>query len=133
MCIRDRLSAVNLTIKRSEIRGVMSEGMICSLQELGLEGSSKGIEIIDEDLALKHELWTPASILLQLNDFIYDLAITANRPDGMSVIGIAREISALLESKLNFPVLNHKYNIHLLKEIKLCPEAITSELSLIHI
>jgi len=121
-----KLNAVDLTIKRSEIRGVMSEGMICSLQELGLEDSSEGIEIIDEDLALKHELGTPASNLLQLNDFIYDLAITANRPDGMSVIGIAREISALLESTLNFPELKHKYNIHLLKGNKLCPEAITS-------
>ena len=120
------LNAVNLTIKRSEIRGVLSEGMICSLQELGLEDSSDGIEIIDEELALKHKLGTPGSNLLQLNDFIYDLAITANRPDGMSVIGIAREISALLESKLDFPQLNHKYEINLLKEIQLCPEAITS-------
>ncbi len=121
-----KLNAVDLTIKRSEIRGVMSEGMICSLQELGLEDSSEGIEIIDEDLALKYELGTPASNLLQLNDFIYDLAITANRPDGMSVMGIAREISALLESTLNFPELNHKYKIHLLKGNKLCPEAIRS-------
>ncbi len=122
-----KLSAVNLTIKRSEIRGVISEGMICSLQELGLEDSSEGIEIIDEDFALKHELGTPGANLLQLNDFIYDLAITANRPDGMSVIGIAREISALLESKLNFQEINHKYNIHLLKGIQLCPDAITSD------
>ena len=122
-----KLNAVNLTIKRSEIRGVMSEGMICSLQELGLEDSSEGIAIIDEGLALKHELGTPGSNLLQLNDYIYDLAITANRPDGMSVIGIAREISALLESTLNFPKLNHKYNINLLKEIQLCPEAISSD------
>jgi len=120
------LNAVNLTIKRSEIRGVLSEGMICSLQELGLEDSSDGIEIIDEELALKHKLGTPGSNLLQLNDFIYDLAITANRPDGMSVIGIAREISALLESTLNFPELNHKYNINLLKGFKLCPEDIES-------
>ncbi|WP_320681926.1 phenylalanine--tRNA ligase subunit beta [Prochlorococcus sp. MIT 1314] len=122
-----KLKAVNLTIKRSEIRGVMSEGMICSLQELGLQDSSEGIEIIDEDLAIKYELGTPGAELLQLNDFIYDLAITANRPDGMSVMGIAREISALLESTLNFPELNHKYNIHLLKGNKLCPEAITSD------
>ncbi len=120
------LNAVNLIIRRSEIRGVLSEGMICSLQELGIEDSSDGIEIIDEELALKHKLGTPGSNLLQLNDFIYDLAITANRPDGMSVIGIAREISALLESKLDFPQLNYKYEINLLKEIQLCPEAITS-------
>ena len=72
-------------------------------------------------------LGTPASKLLQLNDFIYDLAITANRPDGMSVIGIAREISALLESKLNFPEINHKYNINLLNGIKHCPEAIKTD------
>jgi len=121
-----KLNAVNLTIRKSEIRGVTSEGMICSLEELGLEDSSEGIAIIDQELALKNELGTPASELLQLNDFIYELAITANRPDGMSVIGIAREISALLESKLNFPKLNHKYNIDLLKDIQLCPEAITS-------
>ena len=106
MCIRDR--------------------MICSLHELGLEDSSEGIEIIDEDLGSNHELGTPGSVLLELNDFIYDLAITANRPDGMSVMGIAREISALLESTLNFPELNHKYNIQLLKGINLCTDAITS-------
>ena len=121
-----KLNAVSLTIKRSEIRGVLSEGMICSLQELGLQESSDGIEIIDEDLALKHDLGTKASKLLELDDYIYDLAITANRPDGMSVIGIAREISALLESKLNFPELNNKYNLNLLNKIKLCSEAITS-------
>ena len=45
-----KLCAVNLTIKRSEIRGVLSEGMICSLQELGLEEYSEGIAIIEEDL-----------------------------------------------------------------------------------
>ena len=121
-----RLNAVNLTIKKSDIRGVTSEGMICSHQELGLEDFSDGIAIINEDLALKHKLGTSASDLLQLNDFIYDLAITANRPDGMSVIGIAREISALLESKLYFPEIYHNYNVHSLKEIQLCPEAIKS-------
>ena len=50
-----KLNAVNLTIKRSEIRGVLSEGMICSLQELGLEESSNGIAIINDDLALKYK------------------------------------------------------------------------------
>ena len=53
----------------------MSEGMICSLQELGQEDSSEGIEIIDEGLALKHKLGTPGSNLLQLNDFIPDFSI----------------------------------------------------------
>ena len=83
----------------------MSEGMICSLEELGIEDTSEGIAIIDEEIASKYKLGTSGALLLDLNDYIYDLAITANRPDGMSVIGIAREISALLETKLNFPEL----------------------------
>ena len=120
------LKFINLSIKRSEIRGVISEGMICSLQELGLEDSSEGIAIIDTDIAAKYKLGDPAAELLELNDFIYDLAITANRPDGMSVIGIAREISALLETKLNSPELNRKYKIQSIGKIDLCSDAITS-------
>ena len=119
------LSAINLTIKKSEIRGVSSEGMICSLEELGIEDTSEGIAIIDEDLALTHKLGTSGAEILNLNDYIYDLAITANRPDGMSVVGIAREISALLETKLNFPDLKNKYKTNVYKNFNLCPEAIT--------
>ena len=119
------LSAINLTIKKSEIRGVSSEGMICSLEELGMEDTSEGIAIIDEDIALNHKLGTSGAELLNLNDYIYDLAITANRPDGMSVVGIAREISALLETKLNFPDLKNKYKTNVYKNFNLCPEAIT--------
>ena len=98
--IGTHLSAINLTIKSSEIRGVSSEGMICSLEELGMEDISEGIAIIDVDIALNHKLGTSGAEILNLNDYIYDLAITANRPDGMSVVGIAREISALLELSL---------------------------------
>ncbi len=123
--IGSHLSAINLTIKKSEIRGVSSEGMICSLEELGIEDSSEGIAIIDEDLALNHKLGTSGAEILNLNDFIYDLAITANRPDGMSVVGIAREISALLETKLNFPELKTNYKTNVYKNFNLCPEAIT--------
>ncbi len=119
------LSAINLTIKKSEIRGVSSEGMICSLEELGIEDTSEGIAIINEAIALNHKLGTSGAELLDLNDYIYDLAITANRPDGMSVVGIAREISALLETKLNFPELKTKYKTNVYKNFNLCPEAIT--------
>ncbi len=121
------LSAIDLIIKRSEIRGVISEGMICSLEELGLEDSSEGIAVVEEDIAIKYELGTAGAILLDLNDYVYDLAITANRPDGMSVLGIAREISALLETKFHFPKLCHHYKINLLEKIDLCSEAITSD------
>ncbi len=120
------LSAINLTIRKNEIRGVFSEGMICSLEELGVEDTSDGIAIINEDIASKHKLGTSGALLLDLNDFIYDLAITANRPDGMSVVGIAREISAILETKLTFPELKTIYKINLNKRFELCPEAITN-------
>ncbi len=119
------LSAINLTIKKSEIRGVMSEGMICSLEELGMEDKSEGIAIINEEIALKHKLGTSGALLLDLNDYIFDLAITANRPDGMSVVGIAREISALLETKLTFPRLKTRYQINVFKNFELCTEAIS--------
>ena len=94
-------------------------------EELGIEDNSEGIAIIDEDIALNHKLGTSGAELLNLNDYIYDLAITANRPDGMSVVGIAREISALLETKLNFPDLKNKYKTNVYKNFNLCPEAIT--------
>ena len=64
--------------------------------------------------------------LLNLNDYIYDLAITANRPDGMSVVGIAREISALLETKLKFPEFKNDYKVNVYKNFNLCPNAITT-------
>ena len=115
--VGSHLSAINLTIKRSEIRGVISEGMICSLEELGIEDNSEGIAIINEEIASKHKLGTSGALLLDLNDYIYDLAITANRPDGMSVVGIAREISALLETKLTFPELKKIYKINILSLI----------------
>ncbi len=124
--IGTHLSAINLTIKKSEIRGISSEGMICSLGELGIEDTSEGIAIIDENIALNHKLGTSGAKLLDLNDYIFDLAITANRPDGMSVVGIAREISALLETKLNFPDLKTNYKVNVFKNFNLCSDAITT-------
>ena len=123
--IGTHLPAINLTIKRTEIRGVLSEGMICSLEELGIEDKSEGIAIINKNLASKYKLGTSGAKILDLEDYIFDLAITANRPDGMSVIGIAREISALLETKLNFPILKNKYKINVDKKFDLCGEAIS--------
>ncbi len=123
--IGTHLSAINLTIKKSEIRGVMSEGMICSLEELGFEDKSDGIAIINGEIASKYKLGISGALLLDLDDYIFDLAITANRPDGMSVIGIAREISALLETKFTLPSLKTKYHINVYKNFDLCDEAIS--------
>ena len=121
------LSSIGLSIKKSQLRGVSSEGMICSLEELGLDSNSEGIEIIDPQKIKHHKLGTEASKILGLNDFIFDLAITANRPDGMSVIGIAREISALLQTKLTLPPEEKIIDLNSFKPDKLCQETISSE------
>ena len=120
-----QLLSIGLSIKKSEIRGVLSEGMICSLEELGLASNSEGIEIIDPLKVKDYELGTEASKILGLKDYIYDLAITANRPDGMSVIGIAREISALLQANLRLPPNDKITSVNNFKPNVLCEETIS--------
>jgi phenylalanyl-tRNA synthetase beta chain len=89
------------TIKVGKIRGVESHGMMCSPQELGLPDSVNGLLILREDAIVGQ----PFSQYLGRsgNDVIYDLEITPNRPDLNSIIGIAREISALTGNPLRFP------------------------------
>jgi len=90
------LPAVKLTIKPAELRGVASSGMICSLSELGLADRSDGIAILDELLAELPPLGSPVASSFGLDDTVLELAITANRPDGLSMLGIAREVAALV-------------------------------------
>jgi phenylalanyl-tRNA synthetase beta chain len=96
------LPAVGLTIKPAELRGVASRGMICSLQELGLAESSSGIAILDELLQEVPPVGTPLTAALGLEDQVLELAITANRPDGLSMRGIAREVAALCAGRTRF-------------------------------
>lgn len=97
------LSAVDLTIQASELRGVTSTGMICSLKELGLADSSDGIAVLDELLEAVPPVGTPVAASLGLDDQVLELAITANRPDGLSMLGIAREVAALTGGRLSLP------------------------------
>jgi phenylalanyl-tRNA synthetase beta chain len=90
------LPAVNLTIKPAQLRGVASEGMICSLQELGLAESSEGIVVLDGRLDPLPPPGAPVAPGFGLDDQVLELAITANRPDGLSMQGIAREVAALV-------------------------------------
>jgi phenylalanyl-tRNA synthetase beta chain len=89
------LPAVGLTIRPAELRGVASSGMICSLAELGLASSSEGIAVLEELLDQVPAVGGPVGPLLGLEDQVLELAITANRPDGLSMQGIAREVAAL--------------------------------------
>ena len=99
------LPAVNLTIKAGELRGVASNGMICSLSELGLENNSDGIAGLDDLVEATLEPGAAAAAVLGLDDTVLDLASTANRPDGLSMVGIAREVAALTAAPLNLPAL----------------------------
>ena len=90
------LPAVNLTIKPAELRGVASSGMICSLAELGQAAEGEGIAILDELLEQVPPLGAAVGPSLGLDDQVLELAITANRPDGLSMQGIAREVAALV-------------------------------------
>ena len=98
------LPAVNLTIKAAELRGVASSGMICSLSELGLSETSEGIAILDELLEQVPAVGTPVAASFGLDDTVLELAITANRPDGLSMVGIAREVAALVHGTTTVPV-----------------------------
>jgi len=77
-------------LRRSKIRGIESEGMICSKRELGLEAESEGIW----PLPFEAPLGTPLSDALGPADAVLDVEITPNRSDCQSVLGLAREIAS---------------------------------------
>jgi phenylalanyl-tRNA synthetase beta chain len=91
------------TIKVGKIRGVESHGMLCSPQELGLPDQVDGLLILREDA----KVGQPFGEYLGRSgsDVVYDLEVTPNRPDLNSVIGIAREISALTGNELKIPTI----------------------------
>ncbi|NEP81944.1 MAG: phenylalanine--tRNA ligase subunit beta [Okeania sp. SIO3B3] len=94
------LSKIDLKIKKSKLRGVPSEGMICSLAELGLTKDSEGIHIFELE---NPQLGSDVRPLLGLDDVILDLTTTANRADALSMIGVAREVAALTGASLRIP------------------------------
>ena len=85
-------------IKKRKIRGVLSDGMICSKAELGLEEKSPGIWNFDHALDLP--LGTDLNELLEYDDFVLDIKVTSNRPDCMGIYGIAREVAAITGKEL---------------------------------
>lgn len=89
----------NFKIKKSKIRGIESQGMLCSEVELGLGENGDGIIILPEDAPLGKEYRE----YIGLNDVIFELEITPNRPDCLSHIGIAREVAAYYNRKVKYP------------------------------
>ncbi|MFC1904475.1 phenylalanine--tRNA ligase subunit beta [Chloroflexota bacterium] len=89
-------------LKSAKIRGVVSSGMVCSEKELGISDSHEGIMVLPAEAPVG----TPLADYL--GDTILDLDVTPNRPDCLSVIGIAREVAALTGQSLHLPELGYK-------------------------
>jgi len=86
-------------IAATKIRGVTSEGMLCSERELGLGADEAGIMVLPDDAPLGADLTT----YLGLDDWVLEVEITPNRPDALAVVGIAREVAALTGAPFHFP------------------------------
>ena len=88
-----------MQIGKAKIRGQVSEGMLCSEQELGLAEESPGIMILPGDMALG----IPLAPAIGMDDWLLTVEITPNRGDCLSVIGVAREIAAVTGEKIVLP------------------------------
>src|SRR5262249_50703103 len=85
-----------MEIKVTTMRGVESRGMLCSARELGLSEDHSGLLALPADAALGRDVRE----VLALDDRIFTLKLTPNRADCLSVLGVAREVSALTSTKL---------------------------------
>ncbi len=90
-----------LEIKSTAIRGQKSSGMLCSAAELGLEAESAGLLELDPKARVGEDVMET----LHLHDHSIDIDLTPNRSDCLSVVGIAREVSALTGARLKLPVI----------------------------
>ncbi len=88
-------------LKKAKIRGELSFGMLCAEDELGISDEHDGIMILPRDVAVG----TPIGELLGLPDTVMVLEITWNRPDCLSMLGIAREVAALCDLELKIPAI----------------------------
>lgn len=96
----------DIVITPRKMRGILSEGMMCSLEELGLEEKSETVYRFKEEIAPGTDIIS----YLKLNDKVLDVEITPNRPDCLSIIGLAREVSALYDTDLNLPENSFEVN-----------------------
>ncbi len=89
-------------LRQARIRGVASSGMVCSERELGISASHQGI------MVLPAEAQVGATLADILGDTVLDLEITPNRPDLLSVIGVAREVAALTGQPVSLTEVSYK-------------------------
>ena len=114
-----------MTIKKGKLRGIESEGMLCSGAELGVNGDMYdgadycGLLLLDPSLKNGEDV----KPVLGLDDYIFDIAVTANRPDCQSVYGIAREVAALLNKPLKEPALTYTQKVGRCAPVEICDQA----------
>ena len=99
-------------IKKGKLRGVESFGMLCSGEELGINDDFyKGADVNGLlDLQKDAPVGEDIKKIVGLDDYIFDISITANRPDCQCILGIAREVSAVLKQPLKEP--DYSYTAH---------------------
>lgn len=129
----------NKEIKKAELRGVLSEGMLCLDQELGL--SKEGISITFFDKSIKNG--TPVGVAMELDDALISIDVLANRAhDALSYVGMAREICALEGRKFDYkfaklPKLKRRGSVSSLRvdvqDEKICPRYIGAILEKVEI
>ncbi|RXI47335.1 phenylalanine--tRNA ligase subunit beta [Clostridium tetani] len=94
----------DVKIKKGKLRGIMSNGMMCSEKELGMpESGVDGLMILPSDTAIGKDI----KEVLDLDNAVIEFEITSNRPDCLSVVGIARETAATLGIKYTMPKLDY--------------------------
>ncbi|MCU0332454.1 MAG: phenylalanine--tRNA ligase subunit beta [Ignavibacteriaceae bacterium] len=103
----------NMEMKKVKIRGVESNGMICAEDELELSDDHSGIMVLNDDLSAG----TSFSEALKLNDVILEIAITPNRPDALSHIGVARDLAAIFNRELRIPKLDFQESQQDIKQL----------------
>lgn len=118
------------SIKKSKLRGYVSEGMICSEKELQINDNHDGIMVIEEEV----KLGTPAKEYLKIpEDYVFEIGLTPNRSDATSHIGVARDLVALIKTQLKedislnlpsvdaFKVDSEKNKIEIVTDSTICP------------
>lgn len=90
-----------MRIGKARMRGVESLGMLCSARELGLSQDHAGLMVLDDSLSVGASLRDA----LDLDDVIFEVKLTPNKADCLSVLGVAREVAALTGSPLNTPAM----------------------------
>lgn len=118
------------TIKKSKLRGYLSEGMICSEKELQINDNHDGIMVIEEEV----EVGTPAKEYLKIpEDYVFEIGLTPNRSDATSHIGVGRDLVALIQTQLKedislnlpsvdaFKVDKDEVKVEIITDSTICP------------